>query len=171
MKYIYVYVRLIDTCTNYLGKVCGWSLLAIGLFISFEIFMRYVLNSPTIWVDEMSRILQIWVVFLGASYVFKHGSMITITVFFKAPHTLQRRIVDTLSVMMLWLFMGVAVYYGFAMWLKATLAGHTTDTYLALPKWFTHAPVWIGGGLLMLQGVAQLVRIWVTDIPRNQTIT
>ena len=129
--------------------------------------MRYVFNAPTIWVDEISRILQVWVVFLATPYVLKHREMISIDVLLREPNTLRRRLAESFSIVVLFVFMSVAVYYGFELWLKATLAGHTTDTYLAPPKWFTHAPVWVGGTLLLLQGVTQLVRVWAKVDPHD----
>ena len=129
--------------------------------------MRYVFNAPTIWVDEISRVLQVWVVFLATPYVLKHREMISIDVLLRDPNTLRRRLAESFSIVVLFVFMSVAVYYGFELWLKATLAGHTTDTYLAPPKWFTHAPVWVGGTLLLLQGVVQLVRVWTGSTKHN----
>jgi hypothetical protein len=40
------------------------------------------------------------------------------------------------------------------------LAGHTTDSFLGSPKWLTHASVWIGLGLLGLQSIVELYRVW-----------
>ena len=160
MKTINLLVQAIDSLSEWLGKLCAWCLFAIGFFITFEVLMRYVFNAPTIWVDEISRILQVWVVFLATPYVLKHREMISIDVLLREPNTLRRRLAESFSIVVLFVFMSVAVYYGFELWLKATLAGHTTDTYLAPPKWFTHAPVWVGGTLLLLQGVTQLVRVW-----------
>ena len=167
MKTINLLVQAIDSLSEWLGKLCAWCLFAIGFFITFEVLMRYVFNAPTIWVDEISRILQVWVVFLATPYVLKHREMISIDVLLRNSNTLRRRLAESFSIVVLFVFMSVAVYYGFELWLKATLAGHTTDTYLAPPKWFTHAPVWVGGTLLLLQGVTQLVRVWAKVDPHD----
>ena len=167
MKTINLLIQAIDAVSEWLGKLCAWCLFAIGFFITFEVLMRYVFNAPTIWVDEISRILQVWVVFLATPYVLKHREMISIDVLLREPNTLRRRLAESFSIVVLFVFMSVAVYYGFELWLKATLAGHTTDTYLAPPKWFTHAPVWVGGTLLLLQGVTQLVRVWAKVDPHD----
>ena len=167
MKTINLLVQAIDSLSEWLGKLCAWCLFAIGFFITFEVLMRYVFNAPTIWVDEISRILQVWVVFLATPYVLKHHEMISIDVLLRNSNTLRRRLAESFSIVVLFVFMSVAVYYGFELWLKATLAGHTTDTYLAPPKWFTHAPVWVGGTLLLLQGVTQLVRVWAKVDPHD----
>ena len=75
-----MFIRIVDAITEFTGKLSAWCLVAIGFFITFEIVMRYVFIAPTIWVDEVSRILQIWVVFMAAAYVLKHREMVTIQI-------------------------------------------------------------------------------------------
>ncbi|MDC1287594.1 TRAP transporter small permease [Gammaproteobacteria bacterium] len=162
------FVQGVDFLTDLCGKVCAGCLFAIGFIITFEVVMRYLFNAPTIWADEVSRILQLWVVFLATAYVLKQRQMITVTVLLRDPSSLRRRLAETLAIVVLVVFMGVVVYYGFQLWLKASLAGHTTDSYLAPPIWLTHAPVWLGGALLMLQGLVQLIRVWTEGLPADE---
>ena len=162
--------RIIDGISEFTGKLSAWCLFLIGFFITYEVVMRYAFNAPTVWVDEISRVLQVWVVYLAAAYVLKHREMVTIEVILTNPKTIWRRLAETLAIVMLYIFAGVACYYGFEIWLKATLAGHTTDTYLAPPKMITHAPVWVGSVLLMLQGAVQLYRVWTEDLPEDNVM-
>lgn len=163
-------VRIVDGISEWTGKISAWSLFAVGFFITFEVVMRYVFNAPTVWVDEVSRVLQVWVVYLAAAYVLKHREMVTIELILKKPNTLLRRLAETAAIVMLFIFAGVACYYGFQLWLKSTLAGHTTDTYLAPPKMITHAPVWVGSALLLLQGAVELYRVWTEDMPEDDIL-
>ena len=169
-------VHFIDSVTEFTGKLCAWALFAIGLFITYEIAVRsdtalaLLGTTPTIWVDEVSRIIQVWVAYLAPAYVMKKRSMITIEVFLKDPDSIARRFAETLGIIMLFIFSGVAAFYGFELWLKATIAGHTTDSFLAPPKWLTHSAVWVGFSLLMAQGLAELYRIWTSGIePQNDS--
>ncbi len=122
--------------------------------------MRYFFISPTIWVDEISRIMQIWATYLAAAYVLKHHHMIVIEVAFKTPGTTARKIVDSFALLVIIVFSVVALWYGFELWWKATVRGHTTDSYLAPPKWLTHASVWVGFTLLTLQAGVEIFKIW-----------
>ncbi|MCZ4279752.1 TRAP transporter small permease [Kiloniella laminariae] len=160
-----LFMRGIDALSDGAGKIAAWCLFAIGFFITYEVVMRYVFVAPTIWVDEVSRYLMVWVVFLSSAYVLKRQEMITIEVFLAEPSSLGRKLAETLATVMLLIFAGTAVYFGFQIWLKYTLAGHTTDSYLAPPKWLTHAPVWVGGLLFSLQGLVQLIRVWRDELP------
>ena len=83
MKFI---VGLIDATSEFTGKCCAWALFAVGLFITYEISVRsdiaraFLGTAPTIWVDEVSRIIQVWVAYLAPAYVMKHREMITIEI-------------------------------------------------------------------------------------------
>ena len=158
------FARSVDALSEWSGRFSAWMFFTIGLFITYEVVMRYVFTAPTVWVDEVSRVMQIWAAYLGAAYVLKHRKMITIEVILKDPSSIRRRMADTLAIIMLLVFVVPAVYFGFQLWLKSTLAGHTTDSFLGSPKWLTHASVWIGLGLLALQSIVELYRVWFAGI-------
>ena len=154
-------VRRIDGLSEVTGRIAAWIFFAIGLIVTYEVVMRYVFVAPTIWVDEVARIAQIWAAYLAAAFALKHRDMVVIDVAFRTPGTLGRKLCETFALCVIGIFCFVTVYYGFELWLHATQRGHTTDSYLALPKWFTDASVWIGFGLLALQVLAELLRLWV----------
>lgn len=166
MKFI---VSLIDSITETAGKFSAWIFFAIGFCVCYEItvrndFVRELLGTaPTIWVDEVSRIMQIWAAYLSAAYVLKHRKMVIIELILNNPNSIWRRLAETWAFIMTIIFAGIAVYFGFQLWLKGTLAGHTTDSYLAIPKWITHASIWVGFGLLAIQSMAEIYKIWTTD--------
>lgn len=157
--------RQFDRITHFTGTLAAWMFFAIGLFVTWEVVLRYVFNAPTIWVDEVSRIFQIWATLLAGAYLLRHRELILIDIFFRDTKTLARRVSETVSVLMIAIFCAVTAKYGFDLWLKSTLAGHTTDSFLAPPKWLTHASLWVGFGLMLIQCVVELIRIWVDGVP------
>jgi len=157
---LFAFVRIVDALSEFTGRLAGWMFFAIGLFVTFEVFMRYVLIMPTIWVDEISRIFQVWAAYLAIAYVLKHRQHIVIDIAFRDVHTKRRLFSETFSIAVILLFSAVAVKYGFDIWLKSTLAGHTTDSYLAVPKLYIESSIWVGFGLLALQALAELVKVW-----------
>ena len=159
--------RLFDKFTDLTGSLAALMFFLVGLFVTWEVVMRYVLVAPTIWVDEVSRILQIWATFLAAAYVLRHRELIVIDALFKDKDSLARKVSETFSIFVIAVFSLVTAKYGFDHWLKATLAGHTTDSFLAPPKWRTHASVWVGFGLLALQCVVELRRLWTEGVPES----
>jgi len=157
--------RQFDKVSDAAGVLAAWLFFAIGVCVAWEVLLRYAFNAPTIWVDEVSRILQIWATLLAGAYLLRHRELILIDILFKRPHTVMRRVVETVSIVLIALFCWVAAKHGFDLWLKATLAGHTTDSFLAPPKWLTHAALWVGFGLMLIQCAVELIRIWTDGVP------
>lgn len=154
------YVRIIDWISRLAGLIAAWMFFAVGLFVCFEVFMRYVMIAPTIWVDEVSRIFQVWAAFLAIAWVLQKRAHILIDITFRDPESLGRRIVDSFALGVVIFFCVVAVKFGLDVWWKSTAAGHTTDSYLAVPKAFIQSAVWVGFGLMALQAVAEIIKIW-----------
>ena len=160
-------IKRIDQISEIAGRIAAWMFFAVGIFITYEVFMRYVFTAPTIWVDETARIMQIWAAYLAGGFALKHREMIVIDVAFRNPDTVLRKFVETFALLVIVVFCLVAAKYGFDLWLKATLKGHTTDSYLGTPKWLTHASIWIGFGLLLVQAIAEIVKVWTIGIPQK----
>lgn len=163
-------LRVIDAISEWAGRLAAWMFFAIGLFIAYEVFMRYVFVQPTVWVDEVSRIMQIWAAYLAGAYTLKHRDIVVIEVAFRDPGTLARKLTETFALIVIAVFCLAAAWYGFELWWKATQRGHTTDSYLGIPKWLTHASIWVGFGLLLLQSAVEAVKVWTVGIPERDVL-
>jgi len=162
-------IKIIDTITEFFGKLSAWLFFFIGLIVTYEVFVRYVFNSPTIWVDEVSSITQIWATYIGLAFALKHKDMIVIDIAFKDPTSVIRKILETFALLVIIGFSIITIYYGYQIWLDSTLKGHRTDTLLSLPKWFTQASIWIGFLILFFQAIAEIIKVWTIGIIPNET--
>jgi len=158
-------IKTIDFISEITGKIAAWLFFLIGLIITYEVFMRYVLNMPTIWVDEVASITQIWATFLASSYALKHKNLIVIDIVFRDPFSISRKLSDTFSLVIIIIVSLITIYYGFDLWLHSTLKGHTTDSFLAIPKWFTQASIWIGFTFLLIQSFVEIFKVWKVPPP------
>ncbi len=157
----------IESVTDWVAALLGWLLFIMGFLITYEVVMRYVFVSPTSWVSEVTQQIQIWLVFLGAACVLKSRDMITIELILNDRTTIWRKLSETFAIFMLFVLTVPAIWYGIELWLRSTRHGHTTDTILALPRWFTDASVWLGFTLLSLQALVELWKIWTIGVPKG----
>ncbi len=162
-------IKTVENITEFFGKLSAWLFFFIGIIVTYEVLVRYAFNSPTIWVDEVSSVTQIWAAYIGVAFALKHKDMIVIDLAFKNPDSTIRKILETFSLLVIIGFSVITVYYGFQIWLDSTLKGHTTDTFLALPKWFTQASIWVGFLILLFQAVIEIVKVWTVGIDPNST--
>ena len=66
-------------------------MLAIIIITVIAVFMRYVLNDPLQWVEEVLIALYLWAIMLGAASAMKHRGHVSIDVFVTMlPRRLQR---------------------------------------------------------------------------------
>jgi len=62
-----------------IGRYCGLTLIgAMTLVILYQVFMRYVLNDPPTWSEEVSRFMMVWMTFLVAPIAYRHGMNVSI---------------------------------------------------------------------------------------------
>jgi len=163
-------IKIIDAISEFFGKLSAWLFFFIGIIVTYEVVMRFVFNMPTIWVDEVSSITQIWATYIGIAFALKHKDMIVIDIAFKDHNSISRKVVETFGLIVILLFSAVAVKYGFDIWLDSTLKHHRTDTLLGLPKWFTQASIWVGFLILLLQAIVEIVKVWTIGIDPNEEI-
>lgn len=51
------YIRCVDALSAWFGKAFAWLILVMTFGVGFEVFMRYVLDSPTAWAFDVSYMM------------------------------------------------------------------------------------------------------------------
>lgn len=62
---------LCDIITTAAKALLGSFMLAIVLITLAAVWWRYVLNSPISWIEQVSNILFIWIVFVGSAVLYR----------------------------------------------------------------------------------------------------
>lgn len=60
------------------GLLGGFAVLAITFLVSLDVLLRYFLNRPLLFVDEVASLLQVLVVFGGLAYTFEVGGHVRV---------------------------------------------------------------------------------------------
>jgi TRAP-type mannitol/chloroaromatic compound transport system permease small subunit len=67
-------IRTIDIFSKSVGHTFGWCVLILTASTCYEVFMRYVLNSPTVWAFDMSYMLYGALFMMSGAYAMSRGS-------------------------------------------------------------------------------------------------
>lgn len=146
-----------------LNRVAYWlSALAIllsGLILTYEVVMRYVLNTPTIWEIEASIYLGIFATFMGAAYGLKEGAHVNVDLVIRAlPAGIQINLQRVLYFLSL-IFCLYVSYNGWKLWFeafsKSWRSGSMWNPPLAIPYLF----VPLGFTLLSFQFIIQIGKL------------
>ena len=150
------YARVIDR----LADLSAWLFFLVGLMLSYEVVMRYFFNAPTIWAEELSRLAQVWATWLAAAWTLKNRRLIAVGILYDRLPAPLRRLAAGFTLLFIAAFSAVTLYYGAAITVESARLGRKTATMLDMPLWVAEIAVPVGVGLLLVQSLVELVRLW-----------
>ena len=149
----------VDAISTWFGKACAWTVVLLTALITWEVFSRYVLNTPHAWVLD-AQIMLYGVLFMtaGAYTLAKNGHVRGDVLYgFFRPRT--QASID-LALYILFFLPGVIALT----WAGWTFANESLaireQTFNAdpLPVYPFKFFVPIAGAFLLLQGIAEIIR-------------
>jgi TRAP-type mannitol/chloroaromatic compound transport system permease small subunit len=153
------FVRAVDAFNEFIGKYVALLILPLVGVVTYEVVLRKVFHSPTIWAFEMTVYLYGAHFLLGAAYTYLHDRHVRIDILYqKLPVRIQ------LWVSVVTFLVIFVPFVGGLSWAAVLYAGHSIATKeLSWSAW--KPPVYIYKaimpiGLIMLfvQGLARFVR-------------
>ena len=143
---------------KYSGYLASALFIAIGFIVSYEVIMRYLFNSPTIWVNEVSRFLQIWATYLALTYSFHKQDFIRITVIYDRLNETGKKILDFISFIFIIIFSCFVVYYGWLIAYDSLKVGRTSSTILDVPSFLTELAIPLCFAFLVIRVILEAIR-------------
>jgi TRAP-type C4-dicarboxylate transport system permease small subunit len=151
----------VDLFTWGLSRVAMWAPAFIVAIIFYEVVLRYVFLSPTLWVNEMS----LWVaggIYLTAGlYALQQRSHIRIFIIYDLAPLWLRRFFDSLSVFCVCVFAAAVIWGGYGEAKAKFLRWETFGTAFDPPIPATIKPlILITLLFLAVQSISNLIHDW-----------
>ena len=146
-----------DKLVKYSGYLASALFIAIGFIVSYEVIMRYLFISPTIWVNEVSRFLQIWATYLALTYSFHKNDFIRITVIYDRLNDKGKKILDFISFIFILIFSSFVVYFGWLIAYDSLKVGRTSSTILDVPSFLTELAIPLCFAFLVLIVILEII--------------
>lgn len=150
----------IDQLSKSVGHAFAWCIIILTFGVSYEVFMRYIMNDPTSWAFDLSYILYGALFSMSGAYALSRNSHVRGDVFYRLwPPRWQAGVEMTLYI--IFFFPGVTALmiagYGYAAdsW---RIHESSINSPIGVPIYQLKALIPAAGGLLWLQGVAQVIR-------------
>ena len=67
-RVMYAFIHFADNLSAWFGKAFGWLIMLMTFGVSYEVFVRYVLNAPTPWALDVSFIMYGTLFMMGGAY-------------------------------------------------------------------------------------------------------
>lgn len=149
--------RVLARVVEGFALVAGVAVAVLVLALIREVVGRYLFNSPTAWVDEVSGYTAAGVTFLGAAYALRHGELVSVTLLSERMGERLRRVSLAIGLLVAVIVLSVVVYSvaGFVWEIYET--GARSNTALRVPQWIPRAVMLVGLIVLLLETVRQAI--------------
>lgn len=154
------FIRFADRLSAWFGKAFGWLILLMTFGVSYEVFVRYVLNKPTPWSLDVSFIMYGTLFMMGGAYTLSRGGHVRGDFLYRLwrPQTQAR--VD-LVLYIFFFFPGILALI-FSGWKYSSRSWSYTEVSINSPAGipiYQFKSVLVAAGLLLfIQGIAQVFR-------------
>jgi TRAP-type mannitol/chloroaromatic compound transport system permease small subunit len=154
------YVKFADRLSAWFGKAFAWIILVMAFGIGYEVFVRYVLNSPTSWALDVSFVMYGSLFMMGGAYTLSRDGHVRGDFLYRlwSPRT-QAKV--ELVLYFLFFFPGILALI-FAGWKYASRSWRYLEVSVNSPAGvpvFQFKTVIVAAGILLfLQGIAQVFR-------------
>ncbi len=159
-------VQICEAISEWMGHIVMWFCLALVLLLTWEVFMRYVLQSPTIYSYEVSTMLGVTIGAGGLGFAHKYHGHVRVDVFWRLLSPRGRAISDAItSIIFFFPFVIIVAIISSEWALRAFVEGEIMiKTYLYPPAWPVRAIMALAFFLFVPQGIAKLIRdlyLWI----------
>jgi len=144
-------LRILSACEGVCAAGATLLFVAITVAICAEVLLRYGFNSPIAWVVELSEYALLWITFLGASYVLRHGGHVRVDILLQYLSPAALRVCGMVSAASCALTSLVILVFGIDATWTAYQRGAYKPTGIDVPTWIVLIVIPIGALLLLLR--------------------
>src|ERR1700682_5823526 len=154
------FLYTIDEISTWAGKAAAWLIIVLMSVVCIEVFKRYIMNMPTAWIFDLDNMLYGTAFMLCGAYTLAQNAHVRGDFLYSSMRPRMQAWLD-IVLYAVFFFPGIAalIYagadYAADSW---RIAEHSNVTADGAPVYHFKAVITIAGVLVMLQGVAEMVR-------------
>jgi len=160
---IHSIIHSIESLNIWIGRAFGWCILILTLSVSYEVFVRYALNSPTVWAFDMMVQMYGALFLMAGPYALAQDAHVRADVIYRLlPVRWQARMDFILYI--LFFFPGILALF----WFGAEIASDSWryhevswNSPARIQIYFFKTLIPLAGGLLIIQGVSECMRCFL----------
>ena len=154
------FLMFIDSLSTWVGKAFSWLILVLTFGVSYEVFVRYVLNSPTTWAFDMSYITYGALFLMTGAYALSRNGHVRGDVLYRFW---RPRVQASMDLALYFIFFMPAVLaFIYSGWGYAAMSIRFREVSIFSPAGVPVFPlktlVPVTGVFLLLQGIAEIIR-------------
>ena len=153
-------IHFADSLSAWFGKAFAWLIILMTFGTAYEVFVRYVLNSPTPWALDVSFIMYGTLFMMGGAYTLSRGGHVRGDFLYRLWRPKTQATVD-LVLYVIFFFPGVTALI-FSGWKYAARSWSYQEVSINSPAGipiFQFKTIVVAAGILLfIQGIAEICR-------------
>ena len=158
------FITVVDQFTAWVGKVFAWCIMIMTLGTAYEVFVRYLLRDPTPWAFDLSYMMYGTLFMMAGAYALARDAHVRGDVVYRLWKPKTQAAVE-LILYFLFFFPGILAFifagadYAAESWSYNYGTGEVSiNSPAGVPISQFKTVIPIAGGLLLLEGLAQVAR-------------
>lgn len=154
------FIYFVEGLSVWTGRAFGWCILILTLSVTYEVFVRYVLNSPTVWAFDVMVQMYGALFLMAGPYALAQDGHVRADVLYRLFPVRVQASLDFL-LYLVFFFPGMLALF----WYGAEIASDSWrykevswNSPARIQVYFFKTLIPLAGGLLILQGIAELLR-------------
>jgi TRAP-type mannitol/chloroaromatic compound transport system permease small subunit len=149
----------VDRLSTFIGKTFAWTAALLTLMISWEVFSRYVLNTPHAWMLDFQIMLYGTLFMTAGAYTLSKNGHVRGDVLYGFFEPRTQAMVD-LVLYFVFFLPGVTAltYAGWFFFTESLAIREQTFSAESLPLYPFKFMLPLSGGILLLQGIVEIIR-------------
>lgn len=157
------FIHTIEGLSQWVGRAFGWCILILTLSVCYEVFVRYVLNAPTVWAFDMMVQMYGALFLMAGPYALAQDAHVRGDVLYRLFSVRWQARVDFV-LYLLFFFPGMMALFWYGWEIAADSWRYEEVSWNSparIQVYFFKTLIPLAGVLLMLQGLAELARCWL----------
>jgi TRAP-type mannitol/chloroaromatic compound transport system permease small subunit len=154
------YLHTADRLSTWSGKLFAWLILGLMLVVCVEVFKRYILNAPTAWIFDLNNMLYGTLFMMCGAYTLAQDGHVRGDFLYSNMKPRTQAALD-LALYFVFFIPGILALL-YAGWDYASISWrineHSNVTAEGPPIYHFKTVIPIAGALVMLQGIAEIIR-------------
>ena len=149
-----------DRISTWSGKLSAWLIIVLMLVVCIEVFKRYMLNAPTAWIYDLNNMLYGTLFMMCGAYTLAQNGHVRGDFLYSSFRPRTQAALDLALYVVFFLPGIVALIYAGEEYASESwrIREHSNVTANGPPVYQFKAIIPIAGALVILQGVAEIIR-------------
>jgi TRAP-type mannitol/chloroaromatic compound transport system permease small subunit len=162
-KAIVSVMEKMESLIDVVGRATLWVALAMIALVAVNVLLRYAFSFGSVWAQELEWHLLAALILLGMSYALQRGENVRVDLFYANYSARKKFVVDVISLLLLLAVALIFIKVSISYVLQAYSIQESSPDPGGIPlRWIVKSLIPIGYGLVALQTVAALLRLFHT---------